>query len=125
MKLLLDTSVIIDYTKGDARVLDAVNNADGAYTSALCSFETLVGSLKSKDIEGFLVELTPLPFTFRDSKRASNIYSVLFKLGRKVNLMDVLIYAQAAERGMCILTNDSDFGIINDAVNGGLEIVKP
>lgn len=125
MKLLLDTSVIIDYTNGDEKVLDAINNADGVYTSSLCSFETLVGSLKNRDIERFLIELTPLPFTFRDSKRAANIHSILAKSGKKVNLIDVLIYSQAIERGLSILTTDNDFSIINDVIKGNLNIAKP
>jgi predicted nucleic acid-binding protein len=124
MKLLLDTSVIIDYTKGDERILDAINEADGVYTSSLCSFETLVGSSKNKDIERFLVELTPLPFTFRDSKRAASICLALDKLGKRVKIMDILIYAQAIERGLCILTTDNHFEIVNDAVKGEVKIVK-
>lgn len=48
MKFLLDTSAIINYTNGDEKVLQIISGADGIYTSALCAYETLVGSFSDQ-----------------------------------------------------------------------------
>jgi len=122
MKVLLDSSAIIEYIKGNENVLKAMEEAQDSYTSALCAFETLAVADKDEDVESFISELSPLPFTLKDSKTAANIYSSLAKVGKMVNVMDVLIYSQAAERGLGIITKDNDYSIMNNVTKYGLKI---
>lgn len=126
MKFLIDTSALIGYAKNDAEAVRAVLGTEGVLTSALCSYEIMVGSPKSKKskLEGLLTELMPLPFTFRDARRAAAICESMSNQGKTVNVIDVLIYAQAMERGLGIMTKDKDFMIINDTAKGNLTITE-
>ncbi len=123
MKLLMDTSAIISYVNGDGRVLQEMEKAESVCTSSLCAYETLVGSQDEVKVERLVAALTPLPFTFRDSRRAAAIYAKISKSGRKVNVMDVLICSQAVERGLAVLTGDKDFAKIRDASKQGFDII--
>ena len=125
MKLLIDTSAIIDYINGDEKILHIMDGADDVRTSSLCAYETLIGASGNKVAERFMADLSPFPFTFRDSRRAADIYRLISKKGKTVNVVDILIYAQAIERGLSILTKDNDFSLINNVVKGNLDVVKP
>jgi predicted nucleic acid-binding protein len=124
MKLLLDTSAIISYVNGDGRILQEVEKAEIVCTSSLCAYETLVGSKDDAKVERLVAALMPLPFTFKDSKRAAAIYGKISKSGRRVNVMDVLICSQALERGLAVLTRDRDFAKIRDASKQNFEIIQ-
>lgn len=122
MRVLLDSSAIIEYIRGNREVLQVMENAEDIHTSALCAFETLAGAYKDRKTEGLIEDLSPFPFTLRDSRRAASIYSALSKSGKRVNVMDVLIYSQAAERGLAIITKDRDYSVINSVTKDNLEI---
>lgn len=122
MKILLDTSAIVEYRRHNEDVMLLIEEAEDSCTSSLCAFEVLAGSIKDLETESFIASLGALPFTLRDSKRAALVYSALVKAGKMVNIMDVLIYVQAAEHGLSIITKDRDYSIINTVTKGNLKV---
>lgn len=116
MKYLLDTTVIIEQMRDNKDVSLIILDEDSKLNlSACCLFEILSGFLKKESMLAFRNEFADypvLPFTLTDSVRAADISISLSKKGKMVNVLDILIAAQALEHGLVVLTMDGDFEII-------------
>lgn len=123
MKILLDTSAIIEFLKGNIKVKDVVEKSLDVYTSTLCVYEVFRGALflEAKGyrsdlnrIREFIGVLNVLDLKVEDVLKASEIWSKLKLQGITINDADVLIFAQAVNRGLTVVTKDRDFARIGE-----------
>jgi len=119
MRILLDSSAIIEFLRGNSKVMDLIEQSDVIFTSVICAYEVLVGEmyrdkkgLKSllKEVKELLRELNPIPLIIEDCIKAS----ALMVKGKVVSVADILISAQAIRRNLMIVTRDLDFNIIKE-----------
>ncbi len=111
MKAVIDTSALIEYTRGNDGVSRLLEGSDGLNISAISAYEALAGvqGAKRAKMKEFFRQFPQIPFTSRDADAAARIHDQLKESGKMINSMDVLIAAQAAERGLVVITMDSDF----------------
>lgn len=114
MKVLAETSTLIEYLKGNSKAKYYLENAEDIYISSLSIFEILLGKVKEQDILDFLSAFKVLSFTRRDSIVASRIYKELKNKGKLVGVIDILLSSQAINKRLTLLTKDSDFLKIKD-----------
>jgi len=116
MSLFLDSSAIIELFKDNRSVTDVIANASEVYTSSICAYEVLLGEKYREEkgmhsylgkIQQLFEEIATLPFTYKDSIKASAIMAKLSAKGKKVDEFDVMIAAQALAVGAIILTKDA------------------
>ena len=123
MRILLDSSAIIEFLRGNSKVMNLIEQSDVIFTSVICAYEVLVGEmyrdkkgLKSllKEVKELLRELNPMPLVMEDCIKASEISSALMVKGKVVSVADALISAQAIRRNLMIVTKDLDFNVIKE-----------
>lgn len=112
---VLDTSVIIDYFKGNNRAFGIVNDSD-AVTTVITHYEILSGvkHRKARKEEAFFrrffSDVTILDFDLRASEESGDIMAKLLSIGKVVNPLDVLIAGIAITYGADkIVSRDRDF----------------
>ena len=120
----LDTAVLIDAMRDDARARAAVQAAaeDGVVTTEVNVYELYVGAHREgrpmeRDIRGIeraLSEVEILPLIRPATMRAAALTSYLRSQGEEVGALDVIIAAIALTHGVTrVLTRDAgDFGRI-------------
>lgn len=120
----LDTSVLIDAMRNDARARAAVEAAaeDGIVTTEVNAYELYVGAHREgrpreadlRSIERGLSEIEVLPLVRPATIRAATLTSLLRSRGEAIGTLDVLIAAIALAHGVRrVLTHDvRDFGRI-------------
>jgi predicted nucleic acid-binding protein len=114
MKLVLDTSVLIDALrfKNHRQELLARLVTEGHQTTALNVAEVYAGmrAEEESDTASFLGALDCLSLTARSAKRAGLLKSEWAKKGRALALVDACIAALAIEHGYSLATdNRKDF----------------
>ncbi|QGA54310.1 PIN domain-containing protein [Sulfolobus sp. E5-1-F] len=116
MRILADTSALIEFMRGNEVVKNIMFDADKIYVSSLSVFELLLG--KDKNVLDFISSLDGvLSLTKRDSVTASLIYKRLKENGSLIGLVDILIASQAMNRKLTVLTKDKDFEKLGAIVN--------
>jgi predicted nucleic acid-binding protein len=126
MKILLDTSALIDQIQGDVEVGKIIERATKVGVSPIVFYELCAGMEKEggiAELRNNFSEYQGLPFTIKDAVTAAEIYHALSKKGQRVNTSDILIAAQALEHGLTIITKDSDFESIK-SVSPYLSVLK-
>ncbi|MCL4391487.1 MAG: PIN domain-containing protein [Candidatus Parvarchaeota archaeon] len=117
MNVLLDTSVIIEQLKGSEDVNRFITTNESNNISVLSIYETLVGikdKAKRIRVKQFFESFPLLEFSAMDAVKAAEIHEILALKGSVINTMDVLLAAQASDRGLTVLTKDKDFIKIRD-----------
>ncbi len=117
MNVLLDTSVIIEQLKGSEDVNRFITTNESNNISVLSIYETLVGikdKAKRIRVKQFFESFPLLEFAAMDAVKAAEIHEILALKGSVINTMDVLLAAQASDRGLTVLTKDKDFIKIRD-----------
>ncbi|MEM0173195.1 MAG: type II toxin-antitoxin system VapC family toxin [Sulfolobaceae archaeon] len=110
MKVLLESSAIIEYLKGNKRAKEVLDNAEDFYVSSLSAYEILLGKVDESKILDFLSAFKVLSVTLKDSVIASRIYKRLKDKGMLIgSSFDILIAAQAINRDLTLVTKDTDF----------------
>jgi len=110
MKALLDASILIEWKKGNTVVAGIIDKIDDINISALTHFEFMVGENKEDEAsKTFFRDYPMLPFNSHDSARAVDIYRALSGKGKMINIMDILIAAQAMNHGLTVVSTDKDF----------------
>jgi predicted nucleic acid-binding protein len=109
MKILLESSAIIEYLKGNIYVREILEKAEDFYVSSLSVFEVLLGKVKEDEILDFLSSFKIVSFTKKDSILASKIYKKLKEKGKLIGIMDILISLQALNRELTLVSKDTDF----------------
>jgi tRNA(fMet)-specific endonuclease VapC len=120
LKILLDTSALIEWERGNLNAINTIENCEEINTSSISAYETLVG-LKGKKRNktiAFFDRYPPQPFYAEDSFIATEITDALSKIGKLVNVMDILIAAQAKRLRLTILAKDKDYDVIKETYPG-------
>lgn len=117
MKVLIESSAIIEYLKGNAKVKEIVSNSEDFYVSTLTIFEVLLGKVEENKILDFLSAFNVIGLNKKDSITASRIYKRLRDKGKLIGYFDILISAQAINRGLTLVTKDTDFLKVADEFN--------
>lgn len=126
---LLDTSVFIASETG--RVVDTRSLPDQAYVSVITSGELHVGVLAARDTEtrarrlatlSSIAHLELLPIDAEAAARWAELRVRLAQAGQKMNVNDLWIAAVAKANALPVVTQDSDFDVIEDL--GGPAVVR-
>ena len=117
MKVLIESSAIIEYLKGNAKVKEIISNSEDFYVSTLTIFEVLLGKVEENKILDFLSAFNVIGLNKKDSIIASRIYKRLRDKGKLIGYFDVLISAQAINRDLTLVTKDTDFLKVADEFN--------
>jgi predicted nucleic acid-binding protein len=117
MKVLIESSAIIEYLKGNAKVKEIISNSEDFYVSTLTIFEVLLGKVEENKILDFLSAFNVIGLNKKDSIVASRIYKRLRDKGKLIGYFDILISAQAINRGLTLVTKDTDFLKVADEFN--------
>jgi len=117
MRVLIESSAIIEYLKGNAKVKEILSNSEDFYASTLTIFEVLLGEVEENKILDFLSAFNVIGLNKKDSVIASRIYKRLRDKGKLIGYFDILISAQAINRGLTLVTKDTDFLKVADEFN--------
>jgi len=126
---LLDTSVFIASETG--RVVDTTSLPDQAYVSVITSAELHVGVLAARDTEtrsrrlatlSSIAHLELLPIDAEAAARWAELRVRLAQAGRRMNVNDLWIAAVAKANALPVVTQDSDFDVIEDL--GGPAVLR-
>jgi hypothetical protein len=117
MKVLIESSAIIEYLKGNAKVKEIISNSEDFYVSTLTIFEVLLGKVEENKILDFLSAFNIIGLNKKDSIIASRIYKRLRDKGKLIGYFDILISAQAINRDLTLVTKDTDFLKVADEFN--------
>jgi predicted nucleic acid-binding protein len=124
--IVLDTSVLIDFFKGENKSFDIIENSD-VVTTVITYHEILSGikhkKAKKEEIfyRRFFSDIKVLDFDIKASEESSEIMARLLNIGKIVNTLDVLIAGIAVTNGADkIVSRDKDFLEISKVT--GLEI---
>lgn len=109
MKVLIESSAIIEYLKGNVKVKEIISNSEDFYVSTLTIFEVLLGKVEENKILDFFSAFNVIGLNKKDSITASRIYKRLRDKGKLIGYFDILISAQAINRGLTLVTKDTDF----------------
>ena len=109
MKVLIESSAIIDYLKGNKKVEEVILNSEELYVSYLTVYEVLLGNVKESKVFDFLSAFKIINLTKKDVIIGSQIYKKLKDKGKLIGNFDILISAQAINRRLTLVTKDSDF----------------
>ncbi|MFB6147514.1 MAG: type II toxin-antitoxin system VapC family toxin [Candidatus Nanohaloarchaea archaeon] len=105
-----DTSFLIDLVRNHTRAEEIVADAR-VETGTVCIFElSCKVDFSLREIRDNVIH----PFTTSDSRKAGELYRELRESGEMINRVDYLIAAQAANRGLTLLTADEDFRSVPD-----------
>jgi len=117
MKVLIESSAIIEYLKGNAKVKEIISNSEDFYVSTLTIFEVLLGRVEENKILDFLSAFNVIGLNKKDSIIASRIYKRLRDKGKLIGYFDILISAQAINRDLTLVSKDTDFLKVADEFN--------
>lgn len=120
--MILDSCFLIDLMAGDegaiAKLDELTENASPMALSAITVTEVGIGLGGDAEREAFdrLVDrMTVVPFDHRTGRRAARIQRELYRDGRPIGALDLLIAATAVERGEPVVTrNVTEFTRVPD-----------
>ena len=118
--IVLDTSSIIDFLKGDKRLAEIVENAEKKgepiAVASVSLFELLTPTYhksmpqKEELLRSFLHNLMVLPLDARASEESAKIMGSLLKIGKPTKVLDSIIAGTAFSNGAsALITKDKEF----------------
>ena len=115
----LDTSVIIDFLKGDEKIVAIVRELyekQDLKTTAINEYELLKygAELKRQAAEKFLVRVTVCSFDRASAEKAASLYRKLCDDGKMINENDLLIAGIALANNEGLLTRDQKFSNLGE-----------
>jgi tRNA(fMet)-specific endonuclease VapC len=117
-RLMLDTTAISGFFRGDEQILSHMEAADELYVSPVAIGELLAGFMRGSRekqnrqlLESFLVESRAAVLTIDEetSERYARIFIHLRSSGTPVPTNDIWIAASAMQHGTSILTTDRHY----------------
>jgi len=126
-KILIDTSIWIDYFKGIEAVTEAINDLDAGTTCITGPVMTeLIQGVKnkkeSKDLVLALESLPRLEITGQDWIDAGTFGSTLRQKGITIPLPDLIIFTVALNNNCAIWSRDKHFQTIKETTGSDLEL---
>ncbi|MEJ2776236.1 type II toxin-antitoxin system VapC family toxin [Sulfolobaceae archaeon RB850M] len=117
MKVLIESSAIIDYLKGNEKVKEVILNSEDFYVSSSTVYEVLLGKVEESKVLDFLSAFKIINPTKKDAIIGSRIYKKLKDRGKLIGSFNILISAQAINKGLTLVTKDSDFLKVKEEFN--------
>jgi tRNA(fMet)-specific endonuclease VapC len=118
--ILVDTSVAIDYLKGDLAAARVLENSSGLFAPSIVLGELLHGAKRSDRptehtarVEVFASKVAVLPVDLETAYHYSDIKNSLLRKGRPIPDNDMWIAAVARQHQLTVVTRDSHFGEIS------------
>jgi tRNA(fMet)-specific endonuclease VapC len=125
MEAMIDASALIEWKKGNPKVAKVMEKMENISISSLTQFEFMVGIGKEDEATSlFLKEYPLVPFDAIDSVRAVDIYRKLSGKGKMIKTVDILVAAQALNRGLTIVSTDRHFGWVDNLESITIETSK-
>lgn len=128
-KILVDTSIWIEYFRGNKRVQDVIHDIKRfqCFIIGPVIAELLLGIKTSGEKEQLITCMRALPMleiTDNDWVNAGNTGNLLRQKGITVPLPDLIIFSVADKNSCALFTLDKHFEIIKTAVASGMELLK-
>lgn len=126
-KILVDTSIWIEYFKGNKQVVDLIHDKT-SYSIYIAGpiITELIQGLKTASEKGIFTDvlggLPSLPVTDQDWIDAGIMGATLREKGITVPLPDLLIYTLALNNSCLLYSKDKHFKMINDATKNKVKI---
>ena len=115
--IILDTSVVIEYLKGNYKIIKMVDKYSNESTigiTYISEYELLKYSDKKLVIEDFIRNITVVYADHTSAARSAKIYRRLRNSGNLINENDILIAGIALKNDNKFITLDSDFNKVGD-----------
>ncbi len=124
MKYLLDTCVLSDFARGDARTLDRVKAtapeivAVSSITAMEIEFGLALDTRRARQLgpvmHALLGAMSVLAYDIEDARASAALRASLHKKGRPIGAYDVLIAGCALARGLVLVTsNEREFSRVS------------
>ncbi len=128
-KILVDTSIWIEYFKGNTEVINLIHSTDrySAYIAGPIITELIQGFKTSREKERFITSISALPkllITDEDWIEAGTLGNTLKEKGKTIPIPDLLIFQLAHKNNCSLYTLDKHFQIIVGATGFELEIIQ-
>lgn len=128
-KVLVDTSIWIEYFKGNKMVQDIIHDTKGfqCFIIGPVIAELLLGIKTSGEKERLITCMNALPMleiTDNDWIDAGNTGNLLRQKGITIPLPDLIIFSAANKNNCALFTLDKHFEIISDAIKSEIEILS-
>jgi len=128
-KVLVDTSIWIEYFKGNKAVQDVIHDTKGfqCFIIGPVITELLLGIKNTSEKDRLLAcmnVLSMLEITEDDWIDAGNTGNLLRQMGITVPLPDLIIFIAAENNNCAIFTLNKHFEIIRDETESGVEIIN-
>lgn len=120
---VIDTNVVIEYLRGNARVaavVDSYMEKGGIAITTINRYELLQRAYKDQSILSFLSETEVYGFDKKASDRAAELWHKLKSRGQLIEDIDLLIASIAISNGEILITMDNDF----KNVDGNIIIIQ-
>lgn len=122
-KVLLDTNIISEWLKGDRKIADKIDQAEGVYIPAIVIGEMLYGARYSTQVERNIEVITRITEQYQvlivDSATAA-LYGIvkagLRKKGKPIPENDIWIASIALQHSLTLVTRDKHFQEIDDVI---------
>lgn len=126
-KVLVDTSIWIEYFKGSKMVQDIIHDTKSfrCFIIGPVIAELLLGIKTSGEKERLITCMNALPMleiTDNDWVDAGNTGNLLRQKGITVPLPDLIIFSVASKNNCALFTLDRHFEMIRTAIASGVEI---
>lgn len=115
-ELLVDTSVAVDYMRGQSAAVRVINAASRLYAPSIVLGELLHGAERSPrradslaGVERFTAQVEVLPVDEETAYHYSDIRASLSKKGRPIPENDIWIAAVGRQHQLTVVTRDSHF----------------
>jgi len=121
MEAILDTSIIIEVSKGNEKIIKKLKEYEGwkFYLTSISNFELKVGILSEKE-RALLSAMPKLSFDEKASDIASELFKTLKTEGKLPPLRDLFIASIALANNLPLITCDKDFLVFSKK---GLKII--
>jgi len=128
-KLLVDTSIWIEYFRGTKSVSDIIHDKSNyeIFIAGPIIAELIQGIKTQKEKAWFTVCINALPklkISDDDWIAAGNLGNLLLNKGITIPLPDLIIYSIAKKNDCAIFTLDKHFQLIKDRIRDDIEIIQ-
>ena len=121
--VLLDTNIIIDFFRGDKKIVASLEQRQSVYTAAAVLGELYLGAYRSaneskklQEIKEFLLNCKVLPADSATAEKYAIVKTALLKKGKPIPENDIWIAATALQHGLPLYTNDRHFNEVEGLV---------
>jgi len=132
--IVLDTSAIIDFIKGDKNLAEIVKSAESRgeviAVASVSLFELLTPTYHRKMpkqeqiLRAFLHNLTVLPLDAEATEESAKIMGSLLKIGKPTKVLDAMIAGTAFSNGAsALITKDEEFEQVKMISNLNIQVL--